>query len=262
MAANEVLTVRNGQTLIVTFNRPEQQNALTYDMAAQAYNILKNATTDRGVRAVLLNGAGGHFMNGLDMELFKGDFSTGLERFNQIVAPYHSAIRELQAMDKPVVAAVEGFVTGAGMSFMLACDMVLAARSTKFNCRYTQYAMTPDGACSYFLPRRVGYGKAFELLALSKEFDAAEAEKMNIVDKIYDDDKLHAESMSFATDIAKGPTKAYGGVKKLILRSFDNDLNAHLGLEHTYFGQSMRSFDFKECLRAQASGREPEYSGS
>jgi 2-(1,2-epoxy-1,2-dihydrophenyl)acetyl-CoA isomerase len=261
MALNEVLSVKNGQALILTFNRPDQKNALTLDMASQAFTILKNATTDRSVRAVMLNGAGGHFMDGLDMDIFRGDLSKGLERANQIIAPYHSAIRELQAMDKPVVAAVEGLVTGAGLSFMLACDFVVAARSTRFSCGYTQRAMSPDGGCSYFLPRRVGVGKAMELMMLSKEFDVVAAEKMGLVTTVSDDDKLRDESISFLTDLAKGPTRAYGAVKKLVLRTFDQDMNAHLGLEHTFWGQSMRSFDFKDYLRAWASHRDPEFSG-
>ncbi len=110
--ANEVTSEIKGQSLIVTFNRPERGNALNFDLATQLFTILKNATTDRGIRAVLLRGQGGNFMDGIDMAIYAGDVALGIERANQLIQPYHSAIRELQAMEKPVVAVVDGNVPG------------------------------------------------------------------------------------------------------------------------------------------------------
>lgn len=262
MPANDVVSVRNGQALIVTFNRPDAKNALTLDLANQAFTILKNATTDRSVRAVLINGAGHNFMAGVDMSQYVGDLSTALERTNQIVAPYHSAIRELQAMDKPVLACVEGEVSGCGLSFMLACDLVMAGHSAKFNCQFIDRALTPDGACTYFLPRKVGSGRAAEILMLNREFGIDEAKQWGLVNFVVDDDALQEESMQLVMQMAEGPTKAYGGIKKLLLRSFDQDLNAHLGLEHNYYGQTVRSFDFREYLLASASSRPAKFTGT
>ena len=262
MALGEVLTARNGHVLVLTFNRPDHANALSLDMASQMFTILKNATTDRSVRAVMLCGAGHNFMGGFDMDVYAGSMDPGLERSNQMIQPYHSAIREMQAMDKPVLAVVEGDVFGPGMSLMLATDLVIAARSTRFNCKFSEYAMTPDGACSYFLPRKVGLGRAMELMMLSPEFDAAAAERLGIVNRVVEDDQLPEQAEKWALQLAEGPTKAYGGIKKLALVAFENNINTHLGLEHTYFGQSSRSFDFREYLKAKASKRPPKYSGT
>jgi len=262
MAGSEIIALRNGQVLVVTFNRPEKGNSLTLDMAGQLFNVLKNATTDRSVRCVLLNGAGGQFMNGLDMDVYKGDMNTALERSNQIIASYHSAVREIQVMDKPVLAAVEGNVEGPGMSFMLASDLVIAAKSTRFNCKFTDYAMSPDGACSYFLPRKVGLGRAVELMMLSREFDTETALSLGLVNRIVDDSALRDEAMHWAMELAEGPTKAYGAVKKLAMKAFDGEFNSHLGLEHTYFGQCSRSFDFREYLIARNAGRQAKFSGT
>lgn len=262
MHGNEIVTARNGAVLIVTLNIPEKANALTFDMANQLFTVLKNATTDRGVRCVLLRGAGGNFMDGLDLDIFKGDLGKGLERSNQIIAPYHNAIRELQVMDKPVLAVVEGHVEGPGMSLMLASDLVIAARGTQFNCGYTNYALSPDGACSYFLPRKIGAGRAVELLMLSKPFDSETAERFGLINRIVDDAQLHDEATAWAVQLAEGPTKAYGAVKRLILQSFDGNFNAHLGLEHTFVGACSRSFDFRECLMAREAGRSAKYTGT
>ncbi len=260
--ANEVTSEMRGPALVVTLNRPDQKNAMNFDMANQLYNLLKNVTTDRGVRAVLIRGQGGHFMDGLDMQMYMGEIGTGVERANQLMQPYHSAIRELQLMEKPVVAAVDGTVSGPGMSFMLACDLVIAARSAKFNCKFTSYAMSPDGGASFFLTRKLGTAKAMELLMLSEVFDAEAAARLHLVNSVVDDDKLQVESLTWLDRLAAGPTRAFGGVKMLVGKAFEQTLNIHLGLEHTYWGTCSRTFDFKEAMKAMGAKREPKYSGA
>lgn len=263
MASNEVLSEQRGQSLIITFNRPENANAMTHDMAHQLFTILKNVTTDRSVRAVLLCGAGKHFMNGLDVSIYRGgNINVALERANQIVLPYHSAIRELQAMDKPVIAAVEGYVTGSGFSLMLAADLVIAGESARFNTRFGEYGLTPDGGCSYFLPRKVGLSRAIEIMMLSQEFDAVQAERFRLVNRVVPDSALQDEALTWLETLTSGPTKAYGAIKKLANKSFEQDLNTHLSLEHTYFGQSSRSFDFREAISAHEAGRPPRFTGT
>lgn len=262
MATNEVLTERRGQTLILTFSRPNNANSMTIDMANQMFNILKNATTDRSVRAVLLRGAGGNFMDGLDMSFYGRDINAALDHANQLILPYHSAIRELQVMDKPVLSAVQGHVTGAGFSLMVASDLVISARSAKFNTRFAEFGLTPDGGCSYFLPRKLGLSRAVEIMMLCEDFDADRAERLRLVNKVVEDDKLEEESLKWLDRLAEGPTKAYGAIKKLANKAFEQDLSAQLGLEHTYFGASSRSFDFREAVRAHVAGREAKFTGT
>ena len=262
MAQNDLLSERRGQTLILTFNRPEQSNALTTDMAGALFATLKNATTDRSVRAVLLRGAGGHFMNGLDMSFYTKDINAALDRANDLILPYHSAIREMQAMDKPVLAVAQGQVSGVGLSLMLAADLVLSSRSATFNAGFVDFGLSPDGAASYFLPRKVGLGRAMEILMLGEPFSADRAERLRIVNKVVDDAQLEEEALIWLEKLAQGPTKAYGAIKKLANKAFEQDLNAHLSLEHTYFGQTSRSFDFREGVRAHAAGREKKFTGT
>lgn len=259
---SEILTEKRGATLVITLNRPEHQNSMTVDMATAMHNVVKQATTDRSVRLILLCGAGGHFMNGMDMDFYSGDMTLALERANKLVLPYHSVIREFQSMDKPVLSVVEGKVTGAGMSFMLASDLVIAARNTTFSTRFIDFALTPDGACSYFLPRKIGASRAIELLMLGETIDAAEAERLHLVNRVVDDEQLHAAAFEWADRLVDGPTRAYGAIKKLVMRSFEHDLNEHLGLEHGFFAQSTRSFDFREAVKAHFDKREAKFTGN
>jgi len=259
---SELLSERRGQTLILTFNRPNHENSLTLDMAEALFLALKNATTDKSVRAVLLCGSGKNFMNGLDMSFYKQNMNDALEKANHIILPYHSAIRELQSMDKPVLSAVEGSVTGTGFSLMLASDLVISTKSAKFNTKFAEYGLTPDGGCSFFLPRKVGITRAVEMMMLCEEFNAEQAERFRIVNKVVDDDKLEEEAIKWIDLLAKGPTKAYGAIKKLAMKSFENDINAHLSLEHAYFGQSSRSFDFREAVRSEIKGEKSKFTGS
>lgn len=257
----DVLSERRGATLVITLNRPERGNSMTMELANQLFTIIKNATTDHSVRAVLLRGAGGSFMNGMDPAFFSSDLETALERANQLIQPYHSTIRELQAMDKPVLAAVQGHVTGAGMSLMLASDLVIAAKSTTFCCDFTRAALSSTGGCSFFLPRKIGASRAIEMLLLNQDFDAPYAEKLHLINRVVPDEALEAEAFGWADALANGPTKAFGSMKKLILQSFDHDLMSHLSLEHTHFGFNSRSFDFREALKALVAKRDPKFTG-
>jgi 2-(1,2-epoxy-1,2-dihydrophenyl)acetyl-CoA isomerase len=258
----EVKLERHGQALIVTFSRPGHANALTGEMAQQLFNALKPATTDHGIRAVLLKGEGGHFMNDLEMSTYAQDMAGATERTNQMFQPYNSAIRELQVMEKPVVAAVEGIVSGVGLSIALACDLVIAARNAQFSTGFAGHAMTPHGGASFFLTRKAGAARAFELLALNETFSAEDALRFNLVNAVVDDDKLQTEAIALIDRLLAGPTKAYGGIKRLVAKAFEQDINTQLSLEHTFWGGSVRSFDFREAIKAMAAKRPPKYTGT
>ena len=262
MSGQELLAERRGQTLILTFNRPDHANALTLDMANALHMELKKATTDHSIRAILLCGAGSNFMDGLDMSFYANNMNDALDTASQIILPYHSAIREIQAMDKPVIAAVEGHVTGTGFSLMLACDMVISSKTASFNTKFAEYGLTPDGGCSFFLPRKIGLTRAIEIMMLSEEFSAEKAERYRLVNKIVEDNKLEDEAIAWVDRLANGPTKAYGAIKKLALKSFEQDINAHLSLETSYFGQSSRSFDFREAVKSANAKKEITFTGT
>lgn len=260
--AHEILSEIRGNALILTFNRAHQGNALNIDMANQLFQAIKPAATDRAIRAIMLRGAGGNFMNGLDLGLYGNDFTTGVEKHNELLLPYHSAIREIHGIDKPVLAMVNGHVAGPGLSLMLACDLVVCGAATRFNTAFTSYAMPPDGGASFFLTRKVGAAKAMEVLLLSEDFDAAAAERLHIVNHVVEDAQLQDAALQYIDYLSNGPTKAFGAVKRLVGKAFEQDVNTHIGLEHTYWGACSRSFDFRSAIKAHFAKQKAKYTGA
>jgi 2-(1,2-epoxy-1,2-dihydrophenyl)acetyl-CoA isomerase len=260
--ANEITTELRGGALIVTFNRPDHGNALTETMANQLFQALKPVATDKAIRAVMLRGAGDHFMNGLDLGLYAKDLAAGIEKNNEILLPYHSAIRELYAMDKPVLAVVQGRAAGSGFSFALASDLVIAGRGARFNADFTSRAMSPDGGASFFLTRKIGAAKAGEILMLGDDIDADTAERLGFVNRVVGETELQAAALHMIDRLASGPTKAYGAVKRLVSRAYTQDINAQISLEHTYWGANSRSFDFRAAIRAYFAKQPAKYTGA
>ncbi|MDR3424536.1 MAG: enoyl-CoA hydratase-related protein [Alphaproteobacteria bacterium] len=258
----EILFETRGAVLVITFNRPQEGNALTASMAKMLHEKLKAVSEDRALRAVLLRGAGDAFMNGHDMKVFLGDANAIQEQIFLKVQFFYTAIREFQAMERPVIAAVDGRVTGAGFSFMLASDFVVATQRTVFNAGYTPHAMVPDGGATHFLPRKVGSARASEILMLSEDFSAEAAERWGLVNKVVANDALQASSFALAEKLAAGPTRIYGATKRLIDKAFDQDLNAQLSLEATFWNVGVKTFDFHEAIKAHAAKREPKYTGA
>ena len=258
---NDIATEYRGNALLITFNRPQQGNALNLDMANQLFQILKPVGTDRAIRVVVLRGAGGNFMTGMDYGMYK-DFTAGIEQNNELLLPYHSAIRELYGMDKPVVSIVEGRASGPGFSLMLASDLVIAGKSAVFNSGFVANAMSSDGGATFFLTRKAGMAKATEILMLNQDFDAATAEHIGLVNRVTDDGNLQETALQWVDQLASGPTRAYGAMKRLIGKAVEQDINAQLSLEHTYWGASSRTFDFRSAMRAYFVKQPVKYTGA
>jgi 2-(1,2-epoxy-1,2-dihydrophenyl)acetyl-CoA isomerase len=216
MSTEPILFERSGPVFIVTFNRPDRGNAFTGSMAKTLCDKFKLISEDRAIRAVLLRGNGEHFMNGHDLLLYAGDINAIQDQVFQKVQFFYTALREMTVMEKPVICAVHGRVSGAGFNFMLASDLVISARSTIFNTGFTADAMVPDGGATFFLPRKVGMGKANELLMLSEDFTAESAEKWALINRIIGDDNFQSEALSWVAKIAEGPTRALGATKRLV----------------------------------------------
>jgi len=259
---SEILFDLRGAVLVVTFNRPESGNALTSTMAKSLSEKLKTLSEDRTVRALVLCGAGEHFMNGHDMNGYIGDTPALQDQIYQKVQFFYTAIREFQIMDRPVITVAQGRVSGAGFSFMLASDLVIAGHRTVFNTGFLSYAMVPDGGASYFLPRKVGASRAMELLLLSEDFSVESAEKWGLVSRIVDQEKLKEEALIWAEKLASGPTRSFGATKRLISKSFEQDLNAHLSIEAVAWNAAIKTFDFREAMKAFVAGRAPKYNGA
>jgi len=247
----------------LTLNRPESLNALDPAMIDGLLETSARAATDPDVRAVVLRGAGKHFMAGGDLKWFRSQ--TDLPeaecraKFNGVIERVHRSVLNLKRMDKPVIASVHGAVAGFGFSLMLAADLVLAAEDAYFTMAYSNIALSPDGGGTWSLPRHVGLKRAMEIALLGERFDAARASELGLINRVFPLSQLPDETLKLASRLADGPALALARTKSLLNRSFDNGLDAQLDLEQASFVDCAAHPDFAEGLGAFLEKRSPGY---
>lgn len=246
----------------VTFNRPNSFNAMNMRMSQELLDIGIRCDEDPAIRAVLFTGAGEQaFCAGGDLSEFKDDLDKLPTRLKAMTAYLHAAITRLARMDAPVVAAVNGVAAGAGMSFVSACDLVIAADSAKFQMAYTRAGLTPDGSGTYFLPRILGVRRTMELALLNRQLSAQEALEWGLVNRVVPAAECLSEATSIANQLASGPTRAYGGVKKLLQSSLNDSLEGQMEHETRVIAEAGRSEDGREGIKAFTEKRSPEFQG-
>ena len=245
----------------LTLNRPKAANALDLAMVRELVEIAKTCDGDPAIRAVLITGAGRMFCAGGDLRSFAAAESSIPERVREVADTLHKALSIFARMNAPTVAAVNGVAAGAGMSLVCHADMAIAAESAKFTMAYTAAGLTPDGSSTFFLPRIIGRRRTVELMLTNRRLSAAEAAEWDIVNRVVPDDELMAEAEALAKQIAKGPTRAYGGVKKLLLASATNDLQTQLELETRGIVEAAGSHDGVEGMNAFLEKRAPKFKG-
>jgi enoyl-CoA hydratase/carnithine racemase len=252
--------VNNGVGTIL-LNRPHKKNAFTLEMIDQWAAVLVAARTDQDVRALVLTGAGDGFCSGVDLDAFNQRESSPLDAKRNLTGRIHRVAYALQDLDKPVIAAVNGVAVGAGMDMALMCDIRLAARSARFSEGYVRVGLVPgDGGC-YFLPRLVGSARAIELLLTGDFVDASEAERIGIVNHVYDDDRLMEETMALARRLAGGPPVAIAMIKRALYQSANCDLRTALDLISSHMAVVQSTSDSQEAYRAFVEKRTPIFEG-
>ena len=263
--SDHLLLTREDAVATLTMNRPEVRNALSVEMRAAMYDALEEVEHDDSVRCVVLRGAGGHFMSGGDIKAFNDYLEmSGKEReiaFERRVHGLHPMIMIMKRMAKPVLASVEGAVAGAGLSFMIACDLAIAADTSYFAFSYVNIGASPDGSGTYHLPRIVGVRKALELAIMGERFDAAEAERLGLVNWVVPEADIAEETAKLARKLASKPGQAVGASKQMMYASHANSLEAQLALEARNFARCAGTEDWAEGVRAFMEKRKPEFKG-
>jgi 2-(1,2-epoxy-1,2-dihydrophenyl)acetyl-CoA isomerase len=197
----------------LTLNQPERRNALDPSTRAQLAEAVAAIRRDRGVRAVILAGAGGHFCAGGDLRALAGaglDNEGWLQRFQDM----NDWVRDLISLDRPVVAAVDGMATGAGLSLALTADLVLATPRARFSASFLRVGLVPDCGCLYTLPRVVGVQRAKELMLSAREFGAEEAQRLGIAMEIVAADGLLARARAIARSFVQASPAAVSMIKR------------------------------------------------
>lgn len=263
---SDLLTEVDGAIARATFNRPEARNALSEDMREQMLEFLKEVEHDSAVRCVVFRGAGEHFMAGGDVKRFaeivqKSSSRQRKEQFEARIHALHPMVFLMRRLRKPIIASVQGAAAGFGLSFVLACDLAIAADDAFFMPGYIRIGANPDGSGTYFLPRTVGMKKAMEILMLGDRFDAATAAQLGIVNRVVPVEDLAAKTEELAQRLATGPTHAIASTKALLNASLGNTLETQLASEAVSFSGCAATDDWVEGVTAFAEKRKPVFRG-
>jgi len=248
---------------VLTLNRPDRLNALTVEVAKDFKAAIAEAI-ERGARAIVLTGAGRAFSAGGDLremqEIAKKDGRVEAF-FDEPLRLLNDAIVLIRETPVPFIAAVNGVASGGGCNLALACDLVIAAESAKFNQAFIKIGLTPDCGGTFMLPRLVGWKRATELLFTGELVGAKAAAEMGMINSVTPDDELMSRAMAMAEKLAQAPTAAIAEIKKLLEASARNDLRSQLDLERETQIESGKTKDFVEGVSAFLEKRPPRFVG-
>jgi 2-(1,2-epoxy-1,2-dihydrophenyl)acetyl-CoA isomerase len=253
----EVEVSRDGAVQTITLNRPDVLNAFNAAMHRGLADALKEARSDE-VRAVVVTGAGRGFCVGQDLTEFRqapGDIGDRLR------GNYHPNILGIRALEKPVLAAVNGAAAGAGLSLACACDIRIAADSATFVPAFINIGLVPDSGGTYFVRRLLGYARAFEWLASGRRLSAAEAHAWGLVSEVVEADALEARAAELAAELAAMPTRGIGRTKRLLDHAETATLDQQLEREAQLQTAATQSEDFREGVAAFLEKRPPRFAG-
>lgn len=244
---------------VITLNRPDKLNSFNQTMAYEVQSALDHCMDNAEVRCVLITGAGRGFCAGQDLEEAIAPDSAAIE--DHVESKYNPMVRKIRAIEKPVIAAVNGVAAGAGANLAYCCDIIVAAESAKFIQSFINIGLIPDTGGTYFLPRLVGMQKATAMMMLGEKMTAEEGMDLGLIYKVFPNDELMHGAMTLAKRIAKMPTRGLGLTKKALNYSLRNNLNEQLAVEKDLQGQAGRTADNAEGINAFLEKRQPEFKG-
>ena len=252
----EVEVTRDGAVQTITLNRPEVLNAFNRALHGALAAALKEAR-DPGVRAVVITGAGRGFSAGQDLTEFSetGDIRATLRE------TYHPNVLAIRALEKPVIAAVNGVCAGAGLSLACVCDIRLAADNALFVPGFVGIGLVPDAGGTFFLNRLLGASRAFEWMSSNRRLTAAEAHAWGLVSEVVEAGTLSGRAAELAALYAALPTRGIGMTKRLFDHAQTATLEEQLELEAQLQAAATQTEDFREGVAAFLEKREPRFSG-
>lgn len=264
IAPQSFLYAMDGATGVatITLNRPDRLNALTFQVYEELRDTFRALDSAEGVRAVIITGAGRAFCSGGDVEdiigrLFERD-AAGLLAFTRLTCDLILAIRQCR---RPVVAALNGTVAGAGAVIASACDFRVAAESAKIAFLFTRVGLSgADMGAAWLLPRLVGLGHATELLMTGDFCDARRAKEIGLYHRVVAQDQVLSEARALAEKLARGPSPALAVTKDALNREAAMELRAALELEAQVQAELMRHANFRESYEAFIAKREPRFT--
>jgi len=255
---NDLLLFESREEIaIITFNNPQKRNPLTPEIWNCFYQVLKNVARDETIRAVIITGAGESFIAGADISRLRKqtrqDAIEASRKGNEILL-------FLERLDKPVIAAINGWALGGGCELALACDIRIAAENAKFGQTEVRVGIMPGYGGTVRLPRLIGVGRAKEMILTGKIVDAREAERIGLVNKVVPRENLMDEAIVLAKKLAQGPASikfAKQAINQALSLGFDEALKKNIEL----YGLVYETEDCIEGLEAFLEKREPVFRG-
>ncbi len=242
----------------ITFNRPDKFHSVIKELALEMQSALDKCKED-DVRAVMITASGKAFCAGQDLGEATGPDAPKISKIIQ--EHYNPIIQKIRHLKKPVVAAVNGVAAGAGASIALCCDIVVAKESASFIQAFSKIGLIPDSGATYFLPRLIGSQRATAIMMTADTINAKEAENMGMIYKSFPDDTFEIESWKLVNKLANMPTKGLALTKKLLNKSYNNNLEEQLTIEEKCQEIAAETEDFKEGVNAFLEKRKPNFKG-
>jgi 2-(1,2-epoxy-1,2-dihydrophenyl)acetyl-CoA isomerase len=243
----------------LALNRPEVYNSFNKSMALQLQAHLDDCAADPAVRVIVITGLGKAFCAGQDLAEATDPEGPGLETI--VRDHYNPIILKIRTIEKPVIAAVNGVAAGAGANIALACDITIAKQSASFIQAFSKIGLIPDSGGTFFLPRLIGMQKALALMMTGDKVSATEAEKLNMIYKVVEDDSFDEEIKTFTEKLALMPTKGLGLSKRAVNLGLFNSLEDQLDMEVIIQVEAGLTEDFTEGVDAFLQKRTPLFKG-
>lgn len=261
--AAAVLLERDGAVATVRLNRPESMNSLDVATKELLLQVLAEVAADEDVRCVVLTGTGRGFCVGQDLKEHIELLSDADAELWRTVGEHYTPIVELLAtMNKPVIAAINGMAAGAGAAFTFAADLRVMVAEGGFNLAFAAIALSCDSGSSWALPRLVGTAKAKELLLMPRTVHADEALELGLVTRVVTADELDQVVGELAAELAAGPTKAYGAIRRAVAFSAGHPLSESLAHEGDLMAETGASADHAAAVQAFVAKEKPTFSGT
>jgi len=261
----------DGAVGVVTLNRPDRLNAVTWELAEDLLALFRDLRERDEVRVIVLTGAGRGFCSGGDAEWLGGESDRGLPGISDVplaryqrktpAGPVAEFTRMIVEVDKPVVAAIHGVAVGAGLAYALACDRRIADTTARMSAIFVRRGFSPDCGLTYFLPRIAGLSTALWMVETGAMLDAETAKQKGLVDELVPEGEALATALRYAHELARGPSVAVDLARRFIHKSLTSTLDEMLDYEAVASTMTAATEDAREGTRSFLEKRKPVFKG-
>ena len=255
--SDRLLVSLEGGVKRITFNNPARRNSIDFETMQRFSEAIKESFEDE-TRVIIITGAGDSFCAGADLQAGLSGARDVTTDLREVINP---GVLAMRGLPKPIVARVHGHAAGIGCNYALAADIIVASDQAFFSQAFIKIGLMPDGGGTYFLPRLVGYNKAFELMALGDQIPAGQAFEMGMINRVVPAGELDATVDAMADRLASAPAIALAKIKAGLANGLQSDLASALEFEAAGQGECFRSADFTEGVMAFLQKRKAVFTG-